>query len=185
MHHRIFPALFIFSPLIIYTGFSYPYTFPRWIALAAICTLWSFALTIVFFRKKYTPNLNSLDYALLAFIVMLGIATATSADIRNSLWGSMERSFGYTLWPLLFVAYLGLKHLFQNRASKIFVEKTFILSVLVIALWGIAQKLIPGFSQTFSGSRIGGPLGNAIFYGMYLSLSIGLIAYLITAQDVI
>lgn len=177
MKHRIFAALFLLSPLIILTNFPYPYSLPRWIFLTILCFVWSIALLIDSARKKINLQLSRLDLLFVFFVLTLGITTATSVDIAHSLWGSLERSFAFTLWPPLLVAFFGLKVSLQKLEDKTFLFRFFSIIVLITSLWGVLQKYIPGFSETFSGNRIGGTLGNAIFFGSYITLSIGILAF--------
>lgn len=182
MLHRIFAAFILISPLIILTNLAYPYALPRWIFISLVCWAWSLALAIDILRKKITFKFSPIDYAFIAFVSALGLSTLTSIDRTHSLWGSMERSFAFSLWPLLLIAFFGLKLVLSNAASKIFLLRVFVVSVFLASLWGILQKLLPGFSQTFSGARIGGTLGNAIFFGSYLTLSIGILSYYLTLE---
>ena len=114
MLHRIFAALFLISPLIILTNLAYPYTLPRWFFISLVCCAWSIALAADIIRKKITFKFSPIDWAFIAFISALGLSTLTSIDRTNSLWGSMERSFAFSLWPLLFVAFLGMKHVLST-----------------------------------------------------------------------
>jgi O-antigen ligase len=173
--HRIFAALFLASPLIVLTNFPYPYSLPRWIFISLLCSLWSILLIYDVVKKNTNLHFSYIDWAFIVFIAVLGISTITSVDRTHSLWGSMERSFAFSLWPLLLVAFFGLKHALSKPENRTFLFRFFSATILVAAFWGILQKLIPGFSHTFSGARIGGTLGNAIFYGSYLTLSIGLL----------
>ncbi|MCX6780754.1 MAG: O-antigen ligase family protein [Candidatus Magasanikbacteria bacterium] len=182
MHHRFFALLLIISPLVIWTNLPYPYSFPRWIYLATLCTLWAVIITYDVWRKKVSLFFSTLDYAFFAFITILGIATIHSVDPWSSLWGSMERGFGFALWPELAIAYIGLKLAFEEKKSNYILWRGLICTVIIASLWGVAQKFIPAFSQTFSGSRIGGTLGNAIFFGSYLSLAIGGLSYFISSK---
>jgi len=176
MNHRIFAALFLASPLLILTSVPFPYTVPRWIFISILCTFWSILLVIDHLKNKTNTQFSYIDWALIIFVAALGITTLTSTDSAHSMWGSLERSFGYSLWVLLLIAYFGIKQAIKKPADKQFLLRFFTVILSLAALWGIAQKFIPGFSHTFSGARIGGTLGNALFYGAYLVLSSGLIA---------
>jgi O-antigen ligase len=175
MLHRIFAALFLVSPLVVLTNLPFPYTLPRWIFITILCAFWSALLVRDVVKKTISP-LTRLDIAFVLFVLALGLSTIFSVDRTHSIWGSLERSFAFSLWPTLLVAYFGLKQALTREENKTFLFRFFALTVATAALWGILQKLLPGFSQTFSGARIGGTLGNAIFYGSYLTLSIGIIA---------
>lgn len=182
MNHRIFAALFLLSPLIILTNFPYPYSLPRWVFITLLCCIWSITLLIDGARKKIDLHLSILDWALIAFVLIVGLTTITSTNSTQSLWGSLERSFAFSLWPSLLVAFFGLKVALQKPNNRFFLLRFFTLTIFVASLWGMLQKFVPGFSQTFSGSRIGGTLGNAIFFGSYLTLSTGILALKLTEE---
>lgn len=123
--------------------------------------------------------MNVLDVALACFIGALGISTLFSSNPWYSLWGSMERSFAFSFWFFLFCAYLMLRQALTSDATVRDVYFASVISVLLMCAWGFAQAFIPGFANTFSGTRIGGTLGNAIFFGMYLTLNLGWILFMI------
>lgn len=183
MTNRIFTLLFLISPLIIAPGLPYPYTFPRWIFIATICALWSLLLAYQIFKKKIVISINRLDVAFLVFVAALAAATVLSVSPVASLFGSIERSFGFAFWLMMVVAYFGLQQTLKLPAEKLFAWKTFMITVLISCVWGVMQRIIPGFSQTFSGIRVGGTLGNAIFFGMYLTLSVGVLCFFITSTQ--
>ncbi len=175
MMHRIFAALFLASPLIVLTNFPYPYSLPRWIFISLLCSLWSVLLIYDVAKKNINLPFSYIDWAFIVFVAVLGISTITGIDRTHSLWGSMERSFAFSLWPLLLIAFFGLKYALSKPENRTFLLRFFSITILIAAFWGLLQKLIPEFSQTFSGARVGGTLGNAIFYGSYLTLGIGIL----------
>lgn len=175
MIHRIFAALFLVSPLVILTTLPFPYSLPRWILITLLSAVWSLVLIRDVVKKTIAP-ITRLDRAFVFFVLALAASTIFSADPLRSMWGSLERSFAFSLWPTLLVCYFGLKQALSKQDNKTFLFRFFAVTVAAAALWGIFQKIVPGFSTTFSGNRIGGTLGNAIFFGSYLTLSIGIIA---------
>lgn len=178
MVNYIFTALFLFSPLIIWTTLPYPHAFPRYVWITSVCVAWIIYLV----TKHRSIILTRIDAAFFSFIGALGLSTALSIDPWFSLWGSLERSFAFSLWIFLICAYLGLKITWAERKSIEVVGKISICILILMSIWGIAQTAIPGFATTFSGTRIGGTLGNAIFYAMYLSLSVWWVAFLLTTE---
>ncbi|OGH67732.1 MAG: hypothetical protein A3C15_04295 [Candidatus Magasanikbacteria bacterium RIFCSPHIGHO2_02_FULL_50_9b] len=179
MIERILLVAFLVSPLILWTALPYPHTFPRFVWLALISTLW---IGYIAYRRR-SITLNKIDGVFLLFVAALGLSTIFSTDSTYSLWGSMERSFGFSLWIFLLGAYCGLRHAWHDAHLSRLVWCTTAAVVLLMSLWGCAQALVPGFATTFYGTRIGGTLGNAIFFGMYLSLSIGWLLLSMVAQD--
>jgi O-antigen ligase len=175
MIHRYFAALFLLSPLVVLTNLPFPYTLPRWIFITILCTVWSLFLVSDVIKKTVAP-LTRIDIAFSFFVLVLAAATFFSVDPLHSMWGSLERSFAFSLWPALLIAHFGLKQSLLQQDDKTFLFRFFAATVAAAALWGIFQKIVPGFSTTFSGARIGGTLGNAIFFGSYLTLSIGVLA---------
>jgi O-antigen ligase len=175
MIHRYFAALFLLSPLVVLTNLPFPYTLPRWIFITILCAVWSLFLVSDVIKKKVAP-LTRIDVAFSFFVLALAAATFFSVDPLNSMWGSLERSFAFSLWPALLIAHFGLKQSLLQQDDKTLLFRFFAATVAAAALWGIFQKIVPGFSTTFSGARIGGTLGNAIFFGSYLTLSIGVLA---------
>ncbi len=175
MIHRIFAALFLSSSLVILTNLPFPYSLPRWTFLTLLSAAWSLFLIRDVIKKIIAP-ITRLDCTFIFFVLVLAASTIFSIDPLRSMWGSLERSFAFSLWPVLLVCYFGLKQAFLKQDNKTFLFRFFTITVAAAALWGIFQKNIPGFSATFSGNRIGGTLGNAIFFGSYLTLSIGIIA---------
>ena len=171
MVHQIFAVIFLVAPLVIYTNFAYPHTLPRWILLTTLGFVWSLFLLYKHLTKPIQVKISRVDIAFFAFVAALTLTSLTGVDFVQSFWGMFERSFGVSLWITLFVCYVGLKKIASEKNDRI--DKLFITTIFLASAWGLAQKFLPGFAQTFSGERIGGTLGNAIFFGSYLSLGIG------------
>jgi len=180
MAHQIFAAFFLAAPLVIYTNFAYPHTLPRWILLTTLGFVWSLFLLYSHIKTSSQQKISTIDIALTAFVAILFITSLTGVDFNQSFWGMFERSFGVSLWITLLVCFFGLKKIAASKNNTL--DIFFIATIFVASLWGIAQKFLPGFAQTFSGARIGGTLGNAIFFGTYLSLGIGSILFILAQK---
>lgn len=180
MAHQIFAAIFLVAPLVIYTNFAYPHSLPRWIVLTTLGFMWSLFLLYNHLTKPTQEKISRVDIAFFAFVAALFVTSLTGVDFVQSFWGMFERSFGVSLWITLFVCYVGLKKIAAEKNDRI--DKLFITTIFLASAWGLAQKFLPGFAQTFSGERIGGTLGNAIFFGSYLSLGIGSILFILAQK---
>ncbi len=182
MNLLILEIALLFSPLVLWNSLPYPHAFPRWIWLAVFSSAIIIVATWRAWRSKRAIRINRLDVALTIFVAVLVVAALVGADPAGSWWSSMPRLVGVSWWVLALGNHFALKQLLLEKRSEKNLIRALAVIVLLMCAWGVAQKFIHGFSQTFSGDRIGGTLGNAIFFGMYAVLAIFIFAFFWTEQ---
>lgn len=169
MIQHLIGTLFIISPLIFFTGLPYPHTLPRTI-LMVIVGCGAFFLQ---YRRAITSERVSITYVgaawFLFFIFLLG-TTLAHPDSLHGIFSTLERGTGVLTIAACTGIYFVLKNTFT--ASSGLLERISAYVLIAMSLFGVIQKIFPQFVTTFSEGRIGGTLGNAIFFGMYLTLSI-------------
>ena len=180
----IFAALFV--PFIVASGgwgvpnLFFPYitgknfAFRFLVEFALLCYL-----LLAFAVPKYRPRMSNIMWAVLAFVVWMGVATVLSVDPSKSFWSNFERMEGYVgllhlfAWFVITGALLGAENLWERFLNW---------SVAVGAvqgLWALLQFLGWFSISSQSGARADTTFGNATYTAVYLLINLFLALYLL------
>ncbi len=178
MQLKFFGFLLTITPLVVYTGLAFPQSYPRWIFFAICTTLALLSYLFLKTKKDSTIHINRIDLAFILFVSVIVLTSFFGVSPTHSFWSSFERSTGAGFWVIILGAHFVYKILWHGEQRNIQKLWQFFVAVTILmSLWGIAQKIFPGFTVSFSGDRVGGTLGNAIFFGMYLVLALALLGF--------
>jgi len=164
---RIGIVLILFTPFIVAKSLFFPFItgknfyfriiteliFGAWLALACL-------------NPTFRPRKSPLLFALLAFILVLILATILGADPYHSFWSNFERMEGLVTHIHLFALFLVLAH--SVRGSKEWAV------FLVVSLSVSAVEAFHGFLQStgtleiVGGGRVFAGFGNSIYLSVYL-----------------
>ncbi len=134
------------------------------ILVEALGVIWLWAaLYFPSFRLRTSPLL----WAALAFMAVMGLATAAAPDSYKAFWSDFERMEGYLGLLHLFLYFLMLGAVFRSeRDWRLFFHVSLAASVLV-ALYA-ALQLAGLFTIHQGGTRVDATLGNATYLAAYL-----------------
>lgn len=123
-------------------------------------------------KNSIKLTLNRIDYVLIALLAIMGLSTIFSVDPVRSFWGYQERMTGFVMWLHLGIFYTFVK----TQYNTLFIRRLS-ACVGIAALINVAIALTALFYPIFptimsDGDRVSGLLGNAIFFGGYLLLTI-------------
>ncbi|MBI2099196.1 O-antigen ligase family protein [Candidatus Uhrbacteria bacterium] len=158
-------CLLLLAPFYVLPRVLYPDVLGKAVIIQIIIALLLPALGAVFFwrRRERIIRNNPVAAALLIFVAVLAITAITGIDFYQSFWGSDNRVLGL----FNFFHYLAAYFIFFFAFSRSVAAKKQLL-LLAVAVGVLMAMLGIGEYARTGGSRVGGTLGNPIFYGGYL-----------------
>lgn len=149
--------------------FFFPYIFPKMlvfkILVEIIAALYA---TLVLMDRRFLPKINLLHIAVFSFFVVLIISSLLGVDIDRSLWGNAERSDGLISLAHFVVYFLILSSFLRKEKEWMKFLDIFLLSIFLMALYGVFQVFAPGEFFSTGGARVSSTIGNASFFAAYL-----------------
>jgi O-antigen ligase len=160
-----------FVPLLVSASLFFPFITTkvfafRFIVEAAFFLWIALALISPEFRPKRSPIL----YALIAFLVVIGLADIFGAAPLKSFWSNYERMEGYITLLHLGALFLVMSSVFKEREWRWWWNTSIAASALMI-VYCLFQ--LAGVTQIHQGgARIDGTLGNAAYLALYFLIHI-------------
>lgn len=157
--------LALFTPLIIGGNYFFPYVAPKTIFFRIVVDIiFAAYVLLATFNPRYRPRLNVLNITLAIFLGILILTSLTGIDFARSFWSVFERMTGLLTISHLFVFFLVLSSVFQERK---YWERILTVSILV----GVILTIYT-FNAKTSIARGGGTVGNVSFMSSYLLFDI-------------
>lgn len=178
--------LVLIIPLLVVTALPYPHIFPKAITFFLLIEiLILYALTKILVSKTQRVNiprslLSPLFASIALFIIAALLAAAFGVDPIRSFFSDQIRMSGIfmllhaAVWLLLLCFFLQHN---SNQWRSLSIASTF--TAFVVGLYVVAQKfaLFPGWTlQLLHDERVTSTLGNPLYLGHYLLLSIWIAA---------
>lgn len=176
---KVFVYLALFTPLIVHTGFIFPFVFPKMlyfqvlIELAFIC--WVF---LILKNERYRPRLNWVSKAILIFFLILLIASIFGVAPYKSFFSNYERSDGlFTLLHFLAFFFI-LTSCFKTKKEWIRLFNVALIASLIVSFYALFQKF--GWTEIYQGgtTRLDATVGNPAYLAAYLIFGVFLSLYL-------
>lgn len=164
-----------FLSLWISTSMFFPYitgrNFGFRILIEIALALW---IGLIILNKEYRPRSTSILWALLSFVVVVGIADLLGVDAYHSFWSRFERMEGYLMILHLAAYFLMLTTVLRVKKDWLAFFNVFLIAGVVVGFYGILQKL--GLKEAIQGGveRIDGTIGNPTYLAAYLLLILAL-----------
>ncbi len=173
----------LLTPLIVIPSkFIFPFIFPKVIFLRVVTIIAAACLIIVaLYNKQIRYKLSLIHYAVILYIISLGLSSFFGVDPHRSFWGGHERMLGlisimhYALW--FFLIGLSVRGWKGERATAIKLIGwrslwwIFMLISVVISIVGLAQRYGNGVLFNEGGGRVFSTLGNFIYLGNFMAIS--------------
>jgi len=143
--------------------------FTSLVEVSALLYLW-----LWIHNKSYGFKFLAIDWAMLAFFVILLLSTIFGANPFVSLWGTMARMTGLFFWGHILIYYYLLRGSLRSQADWSFFLKGTILVGALSAIYVLIQHffdfgwLMPKLDE---GRRATGLMGNPIFSSAFLMAS--------------
>jgi O-antigen ligase len=168
-------------PVIVPSGFFFPYVVPRNIFFRAICETGTLILAwaLCFGSDEFDLRYEPIFWALVAFIAAALVSALFSPASAHSLYGDFERMGGVWAWIHLGLFFLLLRTL-RDREWTWVLNAALVVSLFVsvsagIEHWQLAQ------AAALSGKMIGASsstIGNSGLLAAYLIFGLGVAGYL-------
>ncbi len=164
-----------FSLFIISTNTFFPfivgkYTFFR----VAVEILFLLYLFLAVAEKCFRPQLSKIVVFLSLFIIFGGFSVIFGVDPSHSFWSNYERMEGYLSLIHYFLFFVIIAGVFKEKKDFESALKVFYIVTLLVALYGIFQKLqlkLP-YIFLYQLDRIGSTLGNPAYLGTLMMFGI-------------
>lgn len=174
-----------FVPLIIFKDLISPFNFGKVVIFRSLVEILGvFYLILLFKDSSYLPRkVDKIFWALLIFVFLFALTTATSVWPYQSFWGTLERMGG--LWTLLhyFIYYIILISVFRTKEQWQRLLDLTIFVGLISAFYGFGQKIGVDFFVGAGKDRIFGTIGNPAAFAGYQLLIVFLSLALLFSSD--
>lgn len=164
-------------PLVVTRSLFFPFITGRnFIFRIIIEIIFVFWLWLMMTDPSYRPKVSPILYAVIAFVVVLFLATIFGISPYKSFWSSFERMEGFWGHWHYFLYFLMLGSIFQSKSDwKGFSGISLGMSA-VVSLYALLQLL--GKLDVHQGDvRLDATMGNATYLAIYLVLHVFLLLY--------
>lgn len=167
---RAYPWLLgspVVLPLVIWSGFIYPYLVPKTLLFYALSlvTFAVFVLLVAYGHSFYWSRLKRKELWIPgALLVLAYIASIFGIDFYHSFWSIFVRGDGLLMLAGTVVGFY-LLLLYADRIFLNWLVRAIAAVGTIVALYGIGEWL-------FAGGRVGSLLGNAAFFAGYLGVAL-------------
>lgn len=175
----VFIMFAIFTPMVVGFSFYFPYIVGKGFFIKAFVQI-AVALYIILaiIDPASRPRRSPLMYAVIAFLVIVGISNLLSVNPWRSFWSNYERMEGYSLMLHLGALFVVASSVIKKREWMWIGSLSLVVSIVVgISSLGdinkaVAQAVASGYSGSMletvrAAARISGPLGNSSYLGVY------------------
>ncbi|MBI4101405.1 MAG: O-antigen ligase family protein [Candidatus Nealsonbacteria bacterium] len=157
--------LVLFTPLILNRNYFFPYVVPKTIFFRVIVDLILIAyLLLVTVNRRYLPRLNVLTIGVAVFLGISLLTAVTGVNFERSFWSTFERMGGVLTLLHLFIFFVVLTGVFQERK---YWERIFAVSIAVGTF--LSLSILLSKDPT---SRGGGSIGNSSFMAAYMLFNV-------------
>lgn len=163
---KAFVFLSLFSPLVIAAQFFFPFIVPKtlFFQVAVSCAA-LFYILLVSCDRSYAPKFDLLTKAVVGLLGVWVIAAAFGENPVRSFFGSYERMLSVVNFAHFVALYVVMRAVFASMKEWLVLLRVFLSVSVLVALYGIGQKL--GISWVYHAGidRIDSTIGNAAFLG--------------------
>ena len=176
----IFIGLFAipFIPFLVSSSFFFPFiTTKAFVFRLLIEIIFAAWVLLVFLEPQYRPKKTPVLYAVLSFLLIIGIADLFGVSPAASFWSNFERMDGFITLLHLGALFLVLSSVFGEKDWKRWWNTTLVASLLMV--FYCLLQLIGSVPIHQGGVRIDGTLGNATYLAVYMLFHIFIALYMV------
>ena len=176
----IFIGLFAipFIPFLVSSSFFFPFiTTKAFVFRLLIEIIFAAWVLLVFLEPQYRPKKTPVLYAVLSFLLIIGIADLFGVSPAASFWSNFERMDGFITLLHLGALFLVLSSVFGEKDWKRWWNTTLVASLLMV--FYCLLQLIGSVLIHQGGVRIDGTLGNATYLAVYMLFHIFIALYMV------
>ncbi len=174
-----FVGLSLLAPLILHSGFLFPYITPKTLYFRMMIEVALFCyLVLVMIAPAYRPDWRHwVVRSVTAYVIIETLASLVGIGFYKSLWGTIERGEGLLLLYHLYALFLMCSSVLRDRSSWFRVLHIQSLVTFGVSLYAWAQyfsweKLLWWTVVQPGASRVSGTIGNASFFAAMIVFGI-------------
>ncbi len=168
----------LFLPLFVGKGFLlFPFIFSKVIIFQIIVEVAFLCWLFLILAKKESLSFSPISISILAFFLILFIASVFGVNLQKSIFSTQERMNGIFTLIHFFIFFLMLG-IFKDKKDWINLFKISVICSFFVSLSAIYQKINPLFLGPMRDPQIYGTLGNAIILSTYLIFNLFLALFL-------
>lgn len=171
------------TPLLVSPSTYFPFVVGKAISFQIIVeALLIIYLILILLDAKERPRLNFLSYLVMAYFLIVTLASALGIDWNFSFWTNYERMDGlFNLYHFGIYFFL-LFNVFSSRRDWLFFFRTLLGTMILIDFLGLLQKNGLTYLAKFSEDRAFSTLGNATYMGVQAVFQIFIALFLFVAD---
>jgi len=126
-------------------------------------------------EHKFKIRFNWLSYILIAYFIILVLASVLGWHPAVSWWGSYDRYIGLSAYVMFFIFSIFISWRLKNSGQIFRIATAMSIGALFVAAYGILQYygiefLYKNAGNLFAGGRVISTLGNALYLSGYLTV---------------
>lgn len=178
LRNAIFVGLFAipFIPFLVSGSLFFPFittkAFAFRIVIEIVFALW---LALVLVSDEYRPKKSLIMYAVLTFLLVIGVANIFGVEPVKSFWSNFERMEGYITLLHLVGLFLVTGSVFQAKEWKWWWNTSLVASLIMV--FYCLFQLSGNLEIHQGGVRVDGTLGNASYLALYFLIHIFVALY--------
>lgn len=176
---KIAVIISFFTPLIVHSGYIFPFVFPKTAVFQVLVEIIFFAwLILIIEHPEYRPVRTKIFLAISFFLAILFFASLFGVDFPHSFWSNYERMTGLITLFHYFAYFLVLTSVLKTKKDWFLIFDSFIIASIVISLYAIGQKF--GIESFLSAgqNRLSANFGNASYFAAYLIFVVFMAAFM-------
>lgn len=159
------PLLFTQS---IFIGLIFPKTMLFYSLTTILIIIYSI---LIYFDRQFIPRLSKIGWIFLALILAFTLSTIFSSQPYTSIWGAFNRMDGLLTWFYYLAFFIIVSGITRYKNSWQTILKIAISGIIIISIYAIYKLWFIDDSSIY---RAESSLGNPVFLGGYLAMSIPL-----------
>ncbi len=128
---------------------------------------------LIYFDRQFIPRFSKIGWLFLALILVFTLSTILSPQPHTSLWGSFNRMDGLLTWFYYFAFFVIVSGVARNKNNWQTIIKIAISGIIIISIYALYKLWF--IDDTSINYRANGSLGNPVFLGGYLAISLPLV----------
>jgi hypothetical protein len=156
-----------FISFLVSSAFFFPFIVTKVLAWRVIVeVVFAAWLVLIAVAPEYRPRKSPLLYAVIAFMVLIGIADAFGVNPVKSFWSNFERMEGFVALLHLGAYFLVMSSVFDEALWRKWWKTELVASALMVGF--ACLQLLGVVTINQGGARVDGTFGNATYLAVYM-----------------
>lgn len=142
-----------------------------------------FYLSLILFNKKYLPQKSLLLWALLAFYLIMFVASIFGINFYRSFFGDMQRGEGLILHLHLLAFFIILSGVFQKKEEWMQILKASAIIAGISSFAAVLQQLKVGTFYYIDPVRFSGTMSNPDLFACYIVVATFITIFILANEN--